>query len=124
MQSATGYSSDFMGLITAKLQGEVQECQEWLSKHPTALSMDKEGCDNFNEACHVRYNRDTMPVRIQDAQEALRRIENGTFGVCIGFNGKGCGKIIPEEKLLACVTAKRCASCQQIHERISGRRYY
>jgi RNA polymerase-binding protein DksA len=44
--------------------------------------------------------------------EALRRIENGTFGKCVR-----CGKPIAEERLEAIPYATRCIDCQRLAER-------
>ena len=41
-------------------------------------------------------------------EEALRRIDNGTYGVC-----KGCGQLIPISRLKAVPTATRCVACKQ-----------
>jgi RNA polymerase-binding protein DksA len=44
--------------------------------------------------------------------EALQRIENGTFGTC----GR-CGKPIAEERLEAIPYANRCIDCKRLEER-------
>jgi RNA polymerase-binding protein DksA len=44
--------------------------------------------------------------------EALRRIEDGTFGTCMR-----CGKPIAEERLEAIPYATRCIDCQRLAER-------
>jgi len=44
--------------------------------------------------------------------EALDRIESGTFGSCAG-----CGKQIAEERLEALPYATRCIDCQRLAER-------
>ena len=44
--------------------------------------------------------------------EALERIDNGTFGTCAG-----CGKQIAEERLEALPYATRCIDCQRLAER-------
>jgi len=44
--------------------------------------------------------------------EALERIENGTFGAC-----SRCGKQIAEDRLEALPYATRCIDCQRLAER-------
>jgi RNA polymerase-binding protein DksA len=44
--------------------------------------------------------------------EALQRIETGTFGTCVR-----CGKPINEERLEAIPYATRCIDCQRLAER-------
>lgn len=44
--------------------------------------------------------------------EALERIENGTFGTC-----ERCGKQIAEERLDAIPYANRCIDCKRLEER-------
>jgi RNA polymerase-binding transcription factor DksA len=38
--------------------------------------------------------------------EALRRLDQGVYGVC-----EGCGRPIPEERLLARPFARTCLAC-------------
>lgn len=53
---------------------------------------------------------------IEDIDEALERIEAGTYGVCTG-----CGEKIPIERLEALPTARECVSCASEHRRGSDR---
>ncbi|MBQ3779721.1 MAG: TraR/DksA C4-type zinc finger protein [Fibrobacter sp.] len=41
-------------------------------------------------------------------EEALKRIKNGTFGVC-----KICGQLIPKARLMAVPTATKCVNCKE-----------
>jgi RNA polymerase-binding transcription factor DksA len=54
--------------------------------------------------------RDVQEVRDIDA--ALRRVATGAYGVCVR-----CREPISRARLEVHPTAKRCVSCQQIHER-------
>ena len=44
--------------------------------------------------------------------DALKRIEEGTFGVCVN-----CGKAISEERLAALPWATTCIDCKRLEER-------
>ena len=52
---------------------------------------------------------------IADIDQALMRIEEGTYGVCVR-----CGKEIPERRLEAVPTARYDAECQSIVEQSTG----
>ena len=45
-------------------------------------------------------------------EDALKRIEEGTFGVCVN-----CGKAIGEERLAALPWATTCIDCKRLEER-------
>ena len=49
---------------------------------------------------------------LSSIEEALARIENGTYGTC-----ERCGKQIAEERLEAIPYATRCIDCQRLVER-------
>ena len=49
---------------------------------------------------------------LADIDAALKRIEDGTFGICTS-----CGKQIPEERLEARPWATLCIDCQRERER-------
>jgi len=49
---------------------------------------------------------------LKRVNEALDRIDNGTFGVC-----EMCGEPIPEERLKALPYANLCISCKQKEEK-------
>lgn len=52
---------------------------------------------------------------IQEIDEALQRIEDGTYGQCVR-----CGKPLDEERLKAMPTAKYDAACQAAIEEAEG----
>ena len=51
----------------------------------------------------------------EEALEALRRLENGTYGICTD-----CGRTIPERRLSARPEATRCVVCQSMRELVSA----
>lgn len=48
---------------------------------------------------------------LRDAQDALARLDDGTFGLCID-----CDEPISHSRLRALPSAKRCTSCQEREE--------
>lgn len=62
--------------------------------------------DKFEEESTNEGVLDTLEERLKEVNDALVKIENGTYGVCTK-----CGKQIEEEKLLANPAATTCMSC-------------
>jgi len=60
-------------------------------------------------AAYVIVRQDVQDVR--DIEAARGRLAAGTYGACID-----CGRDIPNERLLACLTANRCIDCRREHE--------
>lgn len=48
----------------------------------------------------------TATARLAEIDEALSRVDSGTYGRCLS-----CGEEIPESRLLARPTATRCMAC-------------
>jgi len=55
--------------------------------------------------------------RLLEVEEALSRIQAGTFGIC-----EICGQNIPERRLERIPTASLCVPCKEQQEKISRRR--
>lgn len=79
----------------------------------TALEGD-DGVGDAGDMSELDLNRSTSlnlaereSQLIEDIDEALRRIDDGTYGQCVR-----CGKPIEEERLKAMPTAKYNAECQ------------
>lgn len=51
-------------------------------------------------------------VLVREIDDALARIESGTYGVCLT-----CGRPIPEERLAAVPYAVQCVPCRREEER-------
>jgi DnaK suppressor protein len=49
----------------------------------------------------------TLELKLQDVENALQKIENGTYGIC-----ENCNKEIPLERLKTKPEAKYCITCK------------
>lgn len=67
---------------------------------------------DINETVDERSIRSNQRGMLLDVQEALKRIEDGTYGTCVR-----CGKPIPEKRLEAIPWALRDVECEEIFER-------
>ena len=81
-------------------------------KKKSARELSRE--DRFNEDNLNHRDEKMAKEKIQDCKDALKRIENKTFGVCVdfGFNFTCKGRI-PNARLMAWPYAKRCVPCQE-----------
>jgi DnaK suppressor protein len=82
----------------ADIAGRLQDAQDY------ALA------ELLAEVTHADIQRDADELR--DIDGALQRLAAGTWGRCVA-----CGTKVPPARLDAYPTAKRCLSCQQLHER-------
>jgi DnaK suppressor protein len=87
----------------------------------TALEGD-DGVEDLGEMSELDLNRSTslslasrQSTLIKEIDEALGRIEDGTYGQC-----SRCGKPLDEERLKAMPTAKYDAECQAAIEAAQG----
>jgi len=55
--------------------------------------------------------QEILEARIQDLEDALERMDEGTYGVC-----EECGQPIPWERLEVMPEARRCVRCQTASE--------
>lgn len=78
-----------------------------------------DNADDFADRANNSYNRETMfalsdneRTRVLMIDEALKRIENGSYGYCVH-----CGNQIGIERLHAIPWARYCIDCQEKFER-------
>jgi len=71
---------------------------------------DESQVDLLVDVFYAGLEHDLAEARDQD--EAIARLERGGYGFCVD-----CSLPIPESRLEAYPTAKRCRSCQEKHER-------
>ncbi len=72
------------------------------------------GSDNFMRDMELTLVGEEQKT-FQLIQEAISRVEDGTYGKCID-----CGKLIPEGRLKAIPYAKLCISCKEVREANDG----
>ena len=103
------------------LEQRRQATEDLLHDRVTALEGD-DGVEDAGEMSELDLNRSTaftLGTRqsqfIEEIDEALGRIEDGTYGQC-----SRCGKPLDEERLKAMPTAKYDAECQAAIEAAQG----
>jgi DnaK suppressor protein len=103
------------------LEQRRQATEDFLNDRATALEGD-DGVKDSGEMSELDLNRSTaltlasrQSQLIKEIDEALDRIEDGTYGVCTR-----CGKPLDEERLKAMPTAKYDAECQAAIEAAQG----
>ncbi len=72
------------------------------------------GTDNYEQEFDLSV-LERQGRTLQEIDEALERIENGTFGIC-----DMCGKPIPKGRLEAMPHARSCVSCLTKREKACG----
>src|SRR5215831_11572538 len=108
----------FRGLL---LEERRQATEDLLNDKAAALEGD-DGVEDAGEMSELDLNRSTsldlasrQSQLIKDIDEALGRIEDGTYGLC-----DRCRKPLDEERLKAMPTAKYDAECQAAIEAVQG----
>ena len=103
------------------LQQRRQAIEDLRANRAIALE-DIDGVDDSGEMSELNLNRSTaltlasrQSQLIEEIDEALGRIEDGTYGQC-----SRCGKPLDEERLKAMPTAKYDAECQAAIEAAQG----
>lgn len=67
---------------------------------------DPEGATIAFERSQLDALREQARAHLEDVDAALVRVADGSHGTC-----EGCGRAIPEERLRARPTARRCVTC-------------
>ena len=103
--------------VKASLMMRKNELEHELERLSTEKSSDDQSQDEGDMAASA--TMDTLRSSLQDAEQeeytrvvnALRAIENGTYGIC-----KDCGNEISEKRLKYNPNASRCLACQEAME--------
>ena len=103
------------------LEQRSQASADLLNDRATALEGD-DGVEDSGEMSELDLNRSTalglasrQSDLIKEIDEALARIEDRTYGLCLG-----CGKPLDEKRLKAMPTAKYDAECEAAIEAAQG----
>lgn len=91
-----------------KVLNSLQDATSELSmfdNHPADL-----GTETFERSKEIGL-RDLIKSQLARNRVALKKIENGSYGRC-----EGCGREIPEERLVAVPSAPLCLECQMKRE--------
>src|SRR5262245_15778811 len=89
----------------------VQNTPEALGEGTVRTHLADLGTDTFEQSADLGL-AEQISRTIADIDRALDRIDEGTYGLCLG-----CGKAISIERLEAIPSAARCAQCQSAVER-------
>lgn len=68
---------------------------------------------DYKFRAHKELILNRLGSQITEVEKALKRIENGTFGICTS-----CGKAINSERLEALPYAEHCISCQRSEQMV------
>jgi len=103
------------------LEQRRQATEDLRADQSTALEGD-DGVEDVGDMSESDLNRSTaleladrQTHLIEEIDEALQRIEDGTYGQCVR-----CGKPLDEERLKAMPTARYDAECQAAIEKAQG----
>jgi DnaK suppressor protein len=103
------------------LEQRRQAIEDLQTDRSTALEGD-DGVEDAGEMAELDLNRSTaldladrQTHLIEEIDDALQRIEDGTYGQCVR-----CGKPLDEERLRAMPTAKYDVECQAAIEKAQG----
>lgn len=104
----------------AQLSGEVEKMAEETLRHnrqdaagdlsSMPIHMADIASDNFEKELNLDFIQ-MESAEVRDMDEALARIEQGTFGTC-----ESCNKPIPKARLRAVPHARLCIGCKREEE--------
>jgi len=108
----------FRNLLLEQRRQAIEDLQ---TDQSTALEGD-DGVEDAGEMAELDLNRSTaldladrQTHLIEEIDDALQRIEDGTYGQCVR-----CGKPLDEERLKAMPTARYDVECQAAIEKAQG----
>ena len=110
----------FKGLLTQRIDDLLSEAY----KTVTDMTDEKENFPDPNDRASLESDRN-FELRIRDRerklirkmQEAIQRIDNGTFGLC-----ERCGGPISEKRLIARPVTTLCIECKTKEEKLERQR--
>jgi RNA polymerase-binding protein DksA len=88
-------------------QREGEGSEEYKTKFPEFGDKPDENAQEISEYTTNLATEQVLEKNLRDINNALKRIEKGTYGTC-----KYCGRTINEKRLLARPTASACIECK------------
>lgn len=117
MRMLTSLSKSTLEELTAKLLEEKDRLITELSiiaGNGAEVQFPEYGSDEEENAAEVAEYETNLSIEhglkksLRDVQSALKRLEDGTYGLC-----KYCNQPIPEERLKARPTSSSCVTCKK-----------
>ena len=114
--------------LKARLQGDVEDLTDGAlenasasgdSKSPTHIA--ELGTEAFEQEFALSLIASEREV-LEEIDDALKRIEEGTYGLCEGCRAEGKSpsrSIIPKTRLRAIPSARNCVNCERKREELS-----
>ncbi len=110
------WQDEIKNMLLVMRKGLLQEVSQSMKaesdhlKHEIGDFYDQASSDRDRELSLMLADREREKVILVD--DALKRIENGTYGIC-----ESCDEVIDKERLMAMPFTKLCLSCQEDLER-------
>jgi RNA polymerase-binding transcription factor len=98
-----------LGMIEEEIQGLAQNQSGKQSYSNHMADVGSEAMEQEQAFLHASHGTDYLMA----LEEALRRIEKGTYGIC-----EECSEKIPPRRLEAFLAARMCVKCQSKAERL------
>lgn len=98
------------------VENEIERLRRVLSEEPE-LELEDGDPDIIEREKSLALIR-SFELRLEEIDDALNQIENGTYGIC-----ERCGTQINPERLKIMPEAKYCVSCQTVVEKRNRRRW-
>ncbi len=115
-----------MKRIRGMLVQRLEALQGTAGRTVSSLAKDGGPCADWMDHAALEHDRQVeLAIRgrerdaAQEIRQAIRRIDQGLFGVCLV-----CGASIAEKRLVAEPTTRLCRSCQELEEMGDGRRRF
>lgn len=123
VKKTTIFSKEFLDTIKKSLEEEKLRLQSELDKFakknpkvegdfdadfPEYGDKEDENAQEVAEYTASKPLEETLEKMLRDVEKSLKRVEDGTYGVC-----KYCDKQIDEKRLLARPTSSACVECKK-----------
>lgn len=97
--------------LVADMEGSSAEVRELRDPTDTPAELGEKASTEFNQEVYYSL-RHRSGLTLRQIDEALRRIDEGTFGKC-----ERCGKDIGKARLMAMPLATMCIACKEKEEK-------